>query len=373
MIVTQTRELVPETRPDGSISPEPPVRRAGPKRRVPRWLAVVVGVVLVAAGLSAYQLGVRQHRPPHFARGGAFLGAGAGGTNTKQSATATANAGGRATPAQDNTVTHPGAGAPRQPAAVTSGTETASAGSATAPAAAATDDQANGGTAANGTSAATAAGAATATALPALGTYTYDITGQESITGFGTRSFPPTMTATVHGASGLQPYEVDVDLHFSDQHNERDILGYRSNGVNLDYEAGSISFGPMTQTSEDDYDPPITLIPQPSAVGTTRTGSSTAELNGKVDRVEDWTTKVTGTQVLDIEGRPVQCIVVQVHRQTTPGSGDQETRSTTFWYAPALRLWVKWTQTMHAQRNYGVTFTYDESFTATLAGYRQST
>jgi len=202
---------------------------------------------------------------------------------------------------------------------------------------------------------------ATSNVSPAAGTYSYAITGHETATGFGRRDFPATMTVAVHGDPSIAANEVVLDLHFSDQHNEREVLGYVDESVALDYEAGSITFGPMTQTSEADYAPPI-----PQVVSQLRSGTSAAKnSDGSVGRTEDWTATPKGTEDITVEGRVAHCAVVEVDRKTRPGSSDQETRKTTYWYDPSRRLWVKWSVTMHGERAFpAFTFTYDEEFTA---------
>jgi uncharacterized NAD(P)/FAD-binding protein YdhS len=44
-------------------------------------------------------------------------------------------------------------------------------------------------------------------------------------------------------------------------------------------------------------------------------------------------------------------------------------RSRVLWFDPGRHLWVKYTEKMHGQQNYGVTFTYDEDVTATLQSF----
>ena len=328
----------------------------GPVGRPRRGLVLATALLLALSLFGAYQVGVRERRPPSFSRGGAFQAGSrlrAENSPSDKANPASPEAAAASTPAGGGLTASPSNGA-----ASGSGAATV----AGAPATGSTATTAAG--AAPGSSG--APGGGPASGQPALGTYTYDITGTEAVTGFGSRSFPPTMTITAHKAAGLAADEVDFDLDFSSDHTEREIVAYRNHSVDLDYEAGSIRFGPMTQTDEGSYVPPMSIIP---LAGTTLSGSSAAQTGGTTSRVEDWTTTVTGSQVVTVGGRALQCIVVKVHRQTRPGYSDQETRDTTYWYSPALHTWVKWAQTMHGQRNYGVTFTYDEQFTATLAGF----
>jgi hypothetical protein len=217
--------------------------------------------------------------------------------------------------------------------------------------------------------------AAVLTATPsgplALGTYTYALKGSESATGFGVRQYPSEMTITAHAAPGVAKDQAVLDLFFSSQHQERDIVAYRGDSVAFTFEGGSITFGPATQTSEADYVPAMTQIPLPLRTGDMRTGTTEAKAkNGTVSRVEDWTVRVGGQETLTIGGKPIPTWVVTMERKTRPGSADQATRSRTYWYDPARRIWVKWTEKMHSERKaVGFTVTYDTNYEATLARF----
>src|SRR2546422_5933193 len=120
---------------------------------------------------------------------------------------------------------------------------------------------------------------------PALGKYTYTVDGEESATGFGGRRFPSQMTTVVHGAEGLKADELVFDLTYSDQHKEREIVAYRDDGLAFTFEGGQVSFGPGTQTSQADYDPPMVQIPWPLEPGASRAGTSKAkQSDGSVAR-----------------------------------------------------------------------------------------
>ena len=325
-----------------------PRRRALPVR----GLAVVTALLLAGGAGGAYQIGARQGRPPHFLRGGAF-GAQAAVAAPMEGAAVGAPA---AAPA--------GAGvAP---------TTSAHAGTAAAPATTTTVPPPRTGPFGLPLPAPPPGSAPAADRAPAPGTYTYAVTGQESVTGFGSRQFPSSMTIVVHGASGLAPDEEVLDIHLSDQHNEREILGYRPGAIDMDFEAGSITFGPMTQTSQGEYSPPMGQVPWPARPGAGLGGTSAAKASdGSTSRIEDWNADVTGAEVVQAAGSPVNCPVILVQRRTRPGSSDQETRHVTYWYDPGRHIWAKWAVVMHGERAYaGFTFTYDENMTATLTGYQ---
>ena len=325
--------------------------------RTARRLRIPVALLLVLGALAAYQLGVRQGAPPRFREGGAFVGAGSPSAPAAGGGGAAGQGGAPGAPGagQSGAVSSGPAGVPAQ-----AGTEASSTGIPAAPA---------GGSPVP--AAATRPGAAPVP-LPALGTYTYAVTGQEAVTGFGDRQLPATMTVVVHRATGLPADDVVLDIHVSDQHNEREILEYRPDGVVLTFEAGAITFGPMTQTSQADYVPPIAQVPLPAIGGATLSGTSQARASdGSVTRVEDWTTTVAGAEAVAEPGGQVVCPIVQVQRRSRPGYPEQETRSVTYWYDQARHIWAKWHVVMHGQKAYvGFTFTYDEDLTATLQGFQ---
>jgi hypothetical protein len=230
----------------------------------------------------------------------------------------------------------------------------------------------------------TAKAAATSTTLPAatiaaatqsgplaLGTYTYALKGSESLTGFGSRQYPSEMTIAAHGAPALAKDQAVLDLSFSPQHQERDIVAYRGDSIAFTFEGGSITFGPATQTSEADYVPAMTQIPLPLRAGDKRTGTTEAKAkNGTVSRVEDWTVRVVGQETLTIAGKSTPTWVVTTERKSRPGSAEQATRSRTYWYDPARRVWVKWKEKMHGERKtVGFTFLYDTNYEAVLTRF----
>jgi hypothetical protein len=205
----------------------------------------------------------------------------------------------------------------------------------------------------------------------ALGTYTYALKGSESATGFGSRQYPAEMTITAHPGPGVAKDQAVLDLFFSSQHQERDILAYRGDSVAFTFEGGSITFGPGTQTSEADYVPAMTQVPLPLRAGDTRTGTTQAKAkNGSVSRTEDWTVRVVGQETLTIGGKATPTWVVTTERKTRPGSADQATRSRTYWYDPGRRIWVKWKERMHGERKaVGFTLTYDTAYEAVLTRF----
>jgi hypothetical protein len=298
-----------------------------------------VVVLLALQALAVYQLVFRAHGTPNFRRGGTFV---AVGTN------------GRPVP-------YAPAVAASDASAVTTTTAPTSTPSITAT-----------GEPQDGTSGGSVSGAVTDSGrpadLPATGTYTYAVAGSERATGLGSRDYPSTMTFDVHTSPDLDPTEVVADLRFSENHEEREILRRTPDGMAFAFEGGSITFGPGTQTSQADYDPPMVQIPTTLTPGFTTSGTSTAKNNdGSTSRVEDWTVSVLGQETVDIGGTAVDTWVVDVHRSTRPGSSDKVNRQRRYWYDPTRALWVRWHETFHGSRDYAaITFTYDTDYTATL-------
>ena len=75
-------------------------------------------------------------------------------------------------------------------------------------------------------------------------------------------------------------------------------------------------------------------------------------------------------ETLKLAGVSVPTWVVTIDRKTRPGSTDQSTRSRTYWFDPARRVWVKWKEKMHGERKtVGFTFTYDTTYEAVLSRF----
>jgi hypothetical protein len=209
------------------------------------------------------------------------------------------------------------------------------------------------------------------------GVYVYHVDGWEQATAFGRRDYPPEMEMTVHrpstqtsGEPALKPNELDFDLDFSTEHEEREIVAYTAKGLAFTFEAGTVTFGPgFTRTSQATYAPPMTQIPVPLKAGATVTGTSDATdpSTGKVTRTEDWTVKVLRQEAIEIMGKPVVTWVVQIDRQSRPGGSESDTRSRTYWFDPQLRIWVKWTEMLDGSQQIGPgAFSYQTQYTATL-------
>ena len=317
----------------------------------------LTALVLLAGGVAAYQV---SHRgAPSFRRGGVFA---TGDTSTTTSSTAQSPSSSDTGPA----TTVPAAPGPTASTAAPRGSSGTPATTATTRGTVTTR-----GTPA--TTPTTSPGPVLPT-RPAFGTYTYAVDGEEGATFFGNRRFPDRMTTVVHGAPGLKADQVVADLRYSDSHEEREILGYRGDGVYFDFEGGSVTFGPRTETSEADYDPPMLQIPKPLAPGASRSGTSQARsAGGSVTRTEDWNVKVLGQEPVTVLGATVQAWKVQIDRQTHPGSADQVTRQRVYWYDPGRALWVKFTETFHGVRKVGPgSFDYQYRLTATLVGFTAS-
>ncbi|MBV8303882.1 MAG: hypothetical protein JOZ04_06705 [Acidimicrobiia bacterium] len=312
-----------------------------------RFLAVGVTFLLLADAAAAYQVGVREKRPPSFRRGGRFVEAGPGPAGVDA-------------PGDTTTTT-----------AAVAASDFGTAASSTS----ATTGRRSSSTATRGpTTTATAALAAAGSPVPgngppATGTYTWATSGTESVSGFGSRSFPPTMTMVAHRDPGLAPDETVLDTTYSSNHTEREILGIQNDGIYFDYEAGQVRFGPMAQSNQGDYKPPMLQVPFPLAAGVVRTGTTQVlASDGSVERTEHWTVRVIDQETIEIAGRPVLTWKVTVDRQGQ-GSNQSVTRSRTLWFYPPGHLWVKYTEQMHGEQNYGITFTYDENVTATLESF----
>lgn len=212
--------------------------------------------------------------------------------------------------------------------------------------------------------------------FPALGRYVFAVEGTESASLFGSRTYQPEMTMTVHrrepGDStdpALEPDELAFDLDFSPEHQEREIVAYRVEGIMFTFEARQVTIGPGTQESAVVYRPAVTQIPIPLVDGAEAEGTSRAisAEDGSEVAVEDWTVKVTGREQIEIMGATVDAFVVEVDRETRPGSSESWSRSRKYWLDPDRAIWVKWEEHSSGRQDVGLSsFTYTTDFTATL-------
>jgi len=344
----------------------------GPSLRV-KIIAGVASVTVVAAGVIGYKL---THKgPPSFRRGGQFAVAGPPSTTSSTEATTGTTAATPTTGAADPAATGPAVSsttATTLAAHGQTGATTATSGPrATTPTTRAASGPVPTTTPTGPAKPAPAPPQPGALGKPAVGTYTWNVDGTEGASFVGTRKFPDKMTMVVHSAPGLQPDQLVYDLTYSDKHAEREIVGYRNDGVYFDFEGGSVTFGPRTETSQADYEPPILEVPWPLKAGYTRSGVTKAKNgDGSVSRTEDWTTTVVGQEPVTVGGATVNAWKVEVDRKFRPGGSDQGYRNRTMWFDPARNMWIKFTEVFHGERHQvGFSFTYDSNVTAVLAGF----
>jgi hypothetical protein len=304
-------------------------RREAPARWRVITLSVVIAALLAGNGLALAQAS-RSRRPPKFSTGGDFSVAAPAPEQPVEATTTTAAPG--PPPSVSTTMTRRDA-RPRE------------AGAAPAAPAAATGRP----------------------GPPVPGTYTFSLSGTESASIVGSRSFPSRMTLVVHGASGLGADTAVLDYTYSSQHEEREVAIYRSDGVFLTHEGGSITFGLVTETSDVAYDTPLGHVPFPLAVGTARSGTSTGRHSGgDVERVDDWRVSITGRETVTAAGQAVDAWVVAFERQSRPGNEVVRQRMT-LWFDAGRGLPVRVQDEIHGERKSGlVTLIYDAHYTATL-------
>ncbi len=333
-------------------------------------------VTLLAAGVIGYKL--LDKGPPSFSRGGQFAVAG-----PPTSATSAPVISSEPTATSSVPAAVPGSTAPAS-SSTTATTAKQAAGAAASPTTATTRRAATATTRAGSGPAPTpptTAGKAApqpatpatpmAPGKPAVGTYTWAVDGTEGASFVGTRRYPARMTMVVHAGAGIKPDQLVFDLTYSDKHAERQIVGFRNDGVYFDFEGGSVTFGPRTETSQADYEPPILQIPFPLQPGLSRSGVTKAKgANGSVSRTEDWKATVMGQEPVQVAGATVNAWKVQVDRKFRPGSADQGFRNRTLWFDPARNMWIKFTEVFHGERKEaGFSFSYDSNMTAVLASF----
>jgi hypothetical protein len=325
-----------------------------------KLIGVLVAVVLVGGGLSLYQV---SHRgAPSFRRGGAFTA----GETGAASSSALPSSPDRAQ--NDTLATRTGSVIPSAATPRPSPTTVTTSGPAAFPPAS---------PGATATTPAVSTGPRPGPELPmrpAFGTYTYAVDGEETASVFGTRRFPDHMTMAVHAGSGLKADQVVVDTRFSEVHEEREIMGFRADGIYTDYAGGSISYGPVTQTAEGDFDPPLMQIPRPLAAGFTRSGvSEFKDSHGSVMNTADWKVVVQGQEPVMVADGTITAWKVAFEARSRPGPRDTVHRKRTYWFDPARALWVKFTEQTHGERKlFSGTLTYDNHLTATLVDFTAS-
>jgi hypothetical protein len=182
------------------------------------------------------------------------------------------------------------------------------------------------------------------------------------------------MTMVAHSGNGLGPSQLVLDLTYSVDHTEREILDRIAPGLAFDFEGGQVRFGGVAQTNQGDYRPPMVQVPTRLAPGQTVAGTSQViASDGSTERTEDWTVHVVDQETVTAVGQAVPTWKVTIDRSSRPGSSQKITRSRTYWYDPARALWVKYTEREHGEQPYGpFTFTYDDDVTATMSSFQPS-
>jgi len=335
-------------------------------------LAGVASVAVLGAGVVGYQ--ITHKGPPSFRRGGQFAIAGLPSSTTSSTeATAETSATTAATqaPTTGSSLAPSTTATTRKAAAASTTSVTSARAAGVTTTTRAASGPAPAPTPAPPGQSAPPPSAQDPTGKPAVGTYTYNVDGTEGASFVGNRKLPDKMTMVVHTGSGLKPDQLVMDLTYSSNHAEREIVGFRNDGIYFDFEGGSITFGPRTETSQADYEPPILEVPLPAQPGVSRTGVTQAKgADGKVSRTEDWKTTVLGQEAVTVGGATVNAWKVEVQRKFRPGSADQGYRNRTMWFDPTRHIWVKFTEVFHGERHVGLgSFTYDSNVTAVLASF----
>jgi hypothetical protein len=162
----------------------------------------------------------------------------------------------------------------------------------------------------------------------AAGTYTYDSSGSQTLSG-GSRAVDATSTLTVSPASGGRQSST---LHDAQGDTRQDVV-LRPGGTWL----GALSLTSPTLSKDFRFDPPVLLLPDPgtpgarwSWQGTSTDGSTTVSAANQLVRRE----------TLTVGGERVATVVLQTHLVIT-GKDLRYTADQTSWVAPAYRLPVR--------------------------------
>ncbi len=198
--------------------------------------------------------------------------------------------------------------------------------------------------------------------LPAPGTYTYAVDGNEEITGGGRRALPPTMTLSAHRGAGIASDEIALDMKFSDQHVETEVVSLRPDRLGLRSETMNAKFGLVTRASQASYNPVIARAALPFGANAVRSGATEArDGGGALLRVEDW-------KVTDVASRSTGWEVV-LERTSRPGAVEQLRETRRGWFDITRGTWTTWETHLHTERTNGVKIAYDLNYTATLTGF----
>lgn len=203
---------------------------------------------------------------------------------------------------------------------------------------------------------------ASATA-PALGTYTFSVSGNESLTGGGSRALPATMRLTAHRA-GAGADEVVLDLVFSEQHTQREIVRFGSDRVAFRYDTMTTTIGLATRTAVANYTPTVGRVALPLASSAVISGVSEVRgNNGDWIRTEDWKLTTVGQGALGWE--------ISLERTSRPGASENFRETRRMWFDTTRAIWVKWQTHLHSERSAGgLPIVYDLDYTATLTSFR---
>jgi hypothetical protein len=307
-----------------------------------RAIGALVVALLLGNGVAWYQLEVKAGRPPAFSRGGSFASGAAAAAELPSTSTTTTSA-----PPGDVTTAVPA------PVVTTPTTAIPAPANSYAP---------------SHVTAVSAGAPARAGVVPALGTYTWKVVGSEGATGFGKRTLPETATIVAHAGEQGQ---VVLDTTYSEDHQERLIVGDQGGSLVATYEGGQVRFGPMTQTNSGTYQPGMAYVPADLRAGAvTRGTTKVLDDKGAVQRTESWTLTVVQRTTIPVIGVPTQVWELVLERQTAAGSGQQVHRVRREWFDPNRHSVVRYRDTMHGQQRYGgVTFTFDSDLTADLVRY----
>ncbi len=210
--------------------------------------------------------------------------------------------------------------------------------------------------------------------FPTLGRYVYDVQGSESASFSGSRSFSSEMAMTIHRETDQQTLQLEsdeliFDLELDSNHQEREVVAYRKDGIGFTFESAVVTIGNTTRNSGVTYSPALLQIPIPVTDGDSRNGSSRSiGPNGTEIGIEDWTVDVRGTEQINAMGETVDTLVVAFESKTRPGYDETTTRSRTYWFSPERSIWVKFTERLIRTTGSGLTrMSYNSGYTAILS------
>jgi hypothetical protein len=194
---------------------------------------------------------------------------------------------------------------------------------------------------------------------PGTGIYKLAVSGKEGVKfgplSFCDRTLPTASSLVVAPAQGEPDGSFTFDLRYYPgepaQHDERQILRFTDNAVQLLFEVGTVTCSGIRQSSEVSYNPTVDRVRFPLKVGESWSGKA-----GNDKRLESYTTEIARKDVVRVAGRSYPVYVVESSATFTGAESGERRR--VWWFSPELGMPLKWTDYIKGGRS-GAAFSND--------------